>query len=114
MNLTLTNITDKGTTKERLILKALVDLDIGRFAIFRGEKSATGITNKVYNTYWFPDKQVKAGDLIILYTGKGVSSSRISANGNEYHFFYWGLSSPIWNLRSVATVLVSVPEWKVF
>lgn len=115
MNLTITKVVDIGDiTNERIVMKALIDLDIGRYGIFRTRKNTNGrITNDVLNAYWFPDKLVKAGDLIVLYTKSGVSSEKKNTNGSDAHFLYWGLSSPIWN-TGTGTVLVSIPEWKVY
>lgn len=114
MNVVINTIADKGSIQnERVVVKALVDVDIGRYGIFRTGKSATGITNSVYNTYWFPDRQVRAGDLIVLYTKAGVYSVKRNLDGSDAHFYYWGLSAPLWN-GNFGTVIVSTPEWQVY
>lgn len=114
MNIQIRNIVDKNNiSKERVILKALANIDIGRFGIFRTGKNDRGITSKVYDTYWFPDKNIKAGDLVVLYTKSGISSETSNEDGSTYHFFYLGQTSAFWQ-DDVACVLISIPEWQVY
>lgn len=117
MNVNISRIIDRGNIdNERIVIKILSATDIGRFAVFRTGKNnnSTVITNKVYNTYWFPDGPVQTGDLIVLYTKSGVASSTRNTNGTTTRFYYWGLLSAIWSSNVThGTVLVSIPEWQV-
>lgn len=93
-------------TKERLILKASSDLDIGDYAVFCSGISDEGNpTSGRKRAFWFPDYAVKAGDLVVLYTKKG-SQSKKAWKSNTAHFFYWGLEAPIWVPPKCAVVLL--------
>ena len=70
----------------------------------------SGLTTHAYNTYWFPDKRVKTGDIVVVYTKDG-RENEIEENGHRIHFLYWGLSMPIWSEEDRAPVLLHAPEW---
>lgn len=114
MNADIDRIIDKGEiTGERLVIKILSSGDIGRFGIFRTGTNQNGITNRVYDTYWFPDKVVNAGDLVVLYTNVGPDTEKLNDDGTKSHFFHWGKSTSLWQSSSYGSVLVSIPEWRV-
>ncbi len=115
MNIKIIKINDAGNLpNERIVLKSLTDIDVGRFGIFRTGIGTSGITNKVHNAYWFPDQLTRAGDLVVLYTKSGVSSSVKNKDGSTTFFYYWGLSSTIWNDENKGSVVVAIPTWSVF
>lgn len=115
MKLAIKSFADPGSIdQERIAISVLGDVDVGSFAIFRAKRNSTGDVSAGYKVaYWFPDKQVKAGDLVILYTKKGKSREKQLDGDRTAHFFYWGLSDPAWAPNSGnAAVLLSVAEWK--
>lgn len=113
MNLKLKSIADKGDLpNERLVISVLKDSNIGEFAVFR-----TGLVNGeiqigVTNTYWFPDKQLKAGDLVVLYSKTGKISEKKLERGNMAYFYYWGQSQALWKTSEKAAVLLHAPAWE--
>lgn len=112
----ITSVTDIGVLdKERIVIKALNNIDIGRYSIFKTGVNITGgkkvINNKIYVAYWFPDKLISTGDFVVLYTKAGITSEVKNVDGSTTHFFYWGLTTTIWEGTN-STVLVSVPEWQ--
>jgi hypothetical protein len=113
MNFVITQIADKGQLdRERIIIRALKDDDIGDYAIFKA-KIGTGenvLPGNVPNAYWFIDIQIKAGDYVVLYTKVGKRSEKEISDAKSY-FFYWGLSAPIWDDSGYVALLVSTPDW---
>lgn len=114
MNLEFRSFADSGNpSKERIVLKALKDLDVGEFAVLRsgvgndGESPTAG--RKI--AYWFPDKKVKANDLIVLYTKKGSQSSKVLQNGHTAHFFYWGRDEALWGDKQFGAVVSEIWDW---
>ena len=98
--------------KERVVMKAVTDTDIGQFALLRTlVNSAGNPTTGVTNAFWFPDKPINAGDLVVLYTKVGTPSEKALDSGKRAHFLYWGLSSSLWRNKTVAAVLLHVDEW---
>jgi len=114
MKMKITGIEDTGNLeKERIVLKVLDDVDVGRYAIFKSKKIGDKkVSNKVSLTFWFQDQPVKKDDLVVVYTKAGTYKSTVNPSGNTSHFFYWDLSSAIWNNED-AVVLLNVGEWSV-
>jgi hypothetical protein len=118
MKLEITAIANIGDTeKERIVLKAMSDLNLGRFAIFRtnarGEKRVLG--GSVPDVYWFANVDLKERDLVILYTKSGTKSTKAGPGGQTSHFFYWGLSKSLWSdQEKFSTVLVETPRWATY
>lgn len=114
MKAEITAIRDRGDLhKERIVIKALEPVDIGHHLLVRTASPDGTITTGVLDTYWFPDKDIAAGDYIVLYTKKGRDSEKEFKNAVS-HFFYWGKSEPLWNEDAVSAVLFFAPDWNSF
>ena len=116
MKLQITEIVDRGDAeRERLVMKAKDDVDIGDFAIFmaRSSKEGKARSGNVPHCYWFEDKEIKTGATVVLYTKAGKRSEKENPSGNTSYFFYWGLEAPAWT-ESTRPVLVYAPDWKIF
>lgn len=99
--------------RERLVLKAKSNLDVGSYAVFLSQSgSERSPTAGKKTAYWFPDVRVKEGDLVVLYTKKGRQSTKQNPSGSTVHFFYWGLSNPVWKDSEKGAVLINVLDWK--
>src|SRR5205823_11802662 len=97
MNLKFSSIADRGIpTSERLVLKVVAKTDVGEYAVFRTGFSGSSVTIGVKNTFWFPDKPVAAGDLVVLYSKNGTESEKELEKGGKAHFFYWGAVGSLW------------------
>ena len=99
--------------KERVIYRATSDVDVGSYAILRSKRSSEGgpiSGSKI--AYWFPDVEVKADDLVVVYTKRGTRKTRSLQRGNTAHFFYWGRDEAMWGKNSdFVAVLLLVAEW---
>lgn len=97
--------------KERLVLKATSDADVGDYAVlWSGISTSGGPTSGRKRAYWFPDVIVRAGDTVVLYTKKGERGKKALDSGGTAHFFYWGNETPLWDENHCA-VLLLVSEW---
>jgi hypothetical protein len=113
MNVQFSSFADSGVlSKERLILKALTNLDIGDYAVFRSRVSDGGPTAGWKGAYWFPDVSVSANDLIVLYTKEGVQSTKVLKSGRTAHFFYWGRSEAMWGDQKHGAVVLRISDWQ--
>lgn len=114
MNIEINKITDAGSLEnERIILKVLIDDELGFYGAFKTKKTGTTtVSSSIKATYWFPDRQVKKGDLVVLYSKSGVNTERKNKDGSTSHFFYWGLSSATWNNPEDSVVLFKIDEWE--
>ena len=113
MKLEIKSIADKGDPKkERLVLRVVQDVNIGYFVVLCTGFSDGQVNTGVHNTFWFPDKEVRTGDLVVLYSKAGKDNEKTLENGSKAHFFYWGLSVPQWNSPSRGVVILHSPEWQ--
>lgn len=114
MNVEIRYIKNPGELEnERLVLKVLKDCDIGRFLTFDTTYTEDGnVSNLVRHPYWFPDKYVKAGDFVVVYTKSGRQSEKTNNNRSTSHFFYRGLEKTIWNRRRDCAVVLEISDWK--
>lgn len=112
MNLVFSSFAEpRNLATERIILKALKEVDIGDYAIFRSIVSEGSPTPGWKGAYWFPDITVNANDLIVLYTKGGSHSTKALADGRTAHFFYWGRDEAMWGDKRHGAVIVLVSEW---
>lgn len=110
--ITIRSVVDKGNMeKERLVLVACIDMDIGDYILIQTGFYEDSVTIDTYNTYWFPYKKIEKDDLVVLYTKRGRDSQKELEEGKKVHFFYWGLSEPIWSTEDRSPVLLYAPEW---
>jgi len=113
MNFKILRVSDAGDLeKERIVLKAVTDVDIGDYLLAQtGKGKDTGVTNKLHNTFWFPDNEVEAGDLVVLYTKSGKRSIKQNESNKSY-FYYWGKPNPVWDAPDRAVVLMEISSWE--
>jgi hypothetical protein len=113
MKLEISSYSDVGNfEKERLTLKALSDVDIGDYVIFCSPVSSSGGPVAGRKTaYWFPDNDIKTGDLLVLYTKEGATSKKSLSGDRTAHFYYWGLGSTVWGGEGNVAVLLLVSDW---
>lgn len=102
-------------TKEYVLLRVLEDCDVGRYILADSTYTSDGkVSNKVRHTYWFPDKQVKKGELLSVQTRSGQNSSSQNNSGVPIHHFYWNLKSAVWNDEGDCAILLNVNQWQFF
>lgn len=115
MNVKFKSIAGRGDlADERVVLNVLAETDIGRFIVLRTKRHQDLATTGVRNAFWFPDKKVSAGDIVVLYSKAGTQSEKTLDSGSKAHFFYWGQTTPLWGASDVAGVVATTPEWNLF
>jgi hypothetical protein len=112
MNLSISKVRFFGDLeRERVIIEASKDAEVGRYLVLRARSDgATYFGGKLQASFWFPDGEIKAGDLVVLYTKRGKRSKKSNNDGTTSHFFYWGLETPVWGPETAA-VLVRTADW---
>ena len=112
MKIKLRSIAGKGSPqKERITMKVLSNCNVGDYMLMRTGYEGGEVTIDVKDAYWFPYKEVSAGDLIVLYTKTGKIGEKPLKKSGTAHFFYWGLDAAIWSSHKVAAVLLNAPTW---
>lgn len=110
--LAITSIADGGNfKKERVVMKAREDLDIGMHILLCAPQLESGVLPGRRTCYWFPDTKVKRGDFVVLYTKPGtIKSKEMEDGGPKAHFFYWSMDQALWGSENTA-VLVEASRW---
>ena len=104
--------TDKGTSKERIVFSVVEEGNIGFCFVFNAKKIEGGISAKINYPFWFPDKDVKVGDLVVLYTKAGKSSFRQNKDNTTTYFYYRDIEKAIFTDDDRA-LLVESHTWEV-
>lgn len=85
---------------EQIIFKVLEDCNLSYYLILDNSYDEDGrVSNTHRHCYAFPNVNVRRGDYVVLYTGRG---SQTSFNNNAHtttHVFYWGFAenASVWN-----------------
>jgi hypothetical protein len=114
MDLKVLYVKDAGNkNKERIVIKAKDNCNIGIYILFDTTYDGNYISDKVRHSFWLPDKKVKSGDKIIIYTKQGEEKYKENNNGNNSYFFYWGLDTTVWNKKEDCAVLIKIDDYLV-
>ena len=114
MKVEVDTVKERGDlNNERVILKVNTDTDIGRFLL--GVTRCTGerqVSSNLNQIYWFPDKAVKRGDFVVLFTKKGTRGQYENQTNSITHTFYLNLDACIWDLQKAAAVIFEIGMWQ--
>ena len=86
-------------------------LDIGDYIVAQTGYIEDSPTTNFSHSLWFPYKLINKGDLVVVYTKSGSSKERVLDKGNKAHFFYLGLTEPIWNAPRHGALILHAPSW---
>ena len=113
MTLELRSIVSPGDLdKERITLRANSDLNVGDYLLAQSGYADESPTINFFHTYWFPNKRIESGDLVVIYTKQGAESTRKLTTGKKAHFYYFDLTSAIWQKPDRGAVLLYAPTWQ--
>ncbi|MGE5680100.1 MAG: hypothetical protein ACM34K_04390 [Bacillota bacterium] len=106
------SVQNKGIpNKEFLLIEVINDNNLGEYIVHDNSyKDGMVVSNKLRHLFEFPQKLVRKGELIALFTGKRNSLGQGNPSGMLVHHFYWELDQPIWNDDNDIAVLVKVAE----
>ncbi|WP_175127814.1 hypothetical protein [Achromobacter piechaudii] len=114
MKVKITAIREPGNLeKERIVMRVESACDIGQFILLQTGFHEGSVNTLIYETFWFPDKEVGAGDFVVVYTKNGNSSEK-PFKESKSHFFYMGESKAIWQHDGRSAVLMHAPTWQSF
>lgn len=101
--------------KEYVLMQAQEDCDIGRYAIADSTYiDVDHVSNKLRHFHWFKDKEIKKGEYVSLWTGKGTEVTSKTDAGVPLHRLYWGLETAVWNNTGDCAVLFEINTWQFF
>ena len=103
MDLKVIGIRNAGESMERLLIRVVKDCNLRGYIIIDNTYDEKGtLLNVNRHIYVFPDVNAEEGDIIRVYTKKGINSTTKGSFGKEsvlYRNFYWGFDKDItvWN-----------------
>lgn len=114
MKLKILSIHEQGdAAKEYVRLEVIEDCDLQYYGLADTTYTSKGtISNKLRHFFWFPEKDVKKGERVVLRTGTGTNGEYVIEGGKKVHRFFWGLQSAVWNDEGDAAVLFQIRGWK--
>lgn len=114
MNIAIDYIKDPGNLdKERIVFAVKNDEQLGKYLIAESVLLENArFSAKIKNTFWFPDQELKQGDVVVLYTKTGENNTNKNEDGSTTYFYYWGLSEPHLNDNKPCVVLFEA-SWDV-
>lgn len=115
MKIEIADIKEKGTlSKERVLLNVLSDIDIGKYMIYYTRRASdNSFFTKPILSHWFVDKNVKKGDLIVLYTKSGKETEKLIRNNeNTTHFFYMNEDEAFFDSEDKIIVAIELNNWE--
>jgi hypothetical protein len=62
--------------------------------------------------YWFVAHPVKAGDVVVLYTGPGTDEHTTGTDGKSVHFYHWGEKQTIFGAPNSCALLFELAAWE--
>jgi hypothetical protein len=116
MDLNIHSIQNHGDqTKEFIDLVASVDCEIGDYQLADTTYTAENVvSNKLRHVYWLPNKNIKAGEYVRVFTGAGTPDTVKSSNGTVIHKLFWGLREGVWNDKGDSALLMKITQWQHF
>lgn len=113
MNIEILNVLDKKDLKhERVVLSVKEDCNCWPFIILSNKQTYAGYKA----VFVFPNMEVYKGDMITVYTKKGVTQKQKMPNGYVNHILYWGEDASVWNddMQQILLLEVRDYEYKTF
>ncbi|MEO7213321.1 MAG: hypothetical protein ABIX36_10995 [Mucilaginibacter sp.] len=95
------NYVENSNKPELELVRFIASVDINTSGYALIDKTFDGdekVSNEFRHIYIFPDLEVKKGQEVLLYTGKGTNGFFKFNNSNvEYHRLFWGANECVWN-----------------
>ena len=114
MNIAIDYIKNPGDLdKERIVFAVKNDEQLGKYLIAESVLTEDArFSARIKNVFWFPDQELKQGDVVVLYTKSGSNNTIKNEDGSTTYFYYWGLSEPHLNDNKPCVVLFEA-TWDV-
>lgn len=114
MNIAIDYIKDSGNLdKERIVFAVKNDEQLGKYLIAESVLLDNArFSANLNNIFWFPDQELKQGDVVVLYTKSGNNNISVNEDGSTTYYYYWGLTQPHLNDNKPCVVLFDA-SWEV-
>ena len=111
MDLRIKRIVNGGDYNgERVVISVRNTVDIGQFILACTRRLGDSISSKIRNPLWFPDQEMNEGDLVVVYSKKGVKWIKENEDGTRTYFLYWNHENSVWNNGDIP-VLLKIGDW---
>jgi hypothetical protein len=113
MKISLLGLYDRGVIdKERVHLRAEVDLDLSFFVVL---DSLWVDQTKVYAgdrmAHWFAPRAIQRNEHVVLYTRAGNPTTEPHTDGSTYHFVFRGQGTPVYLTPAATAIVMELNTW---
>ena len=113
MKLKILGIRDAGRLQdERVLFEADDDGNVGAYVVLVSRVVGENrVSSLLRNPYWFPDRDIKKGDLIVLYSRAGTYNAIDNKDASKSHFFYIGSMQPLYQNDADCVIVMESNPW---
>jgi hypothetical protein len=113
MKVSVAGIYDRGIPdKERVHFRADTDIDLSFFVLLDTMRlNPTQIFTGNRQAFWFAQQAIPKGHHVVVYTRAGTPNVETRNDGAIYHFFFRGLSHPLYILDEACVVVMEIQTW---
>lgn len=108
MKVRLAKILDYGDSEnERILIEVSDDCDLGNYILaLSNVVDENSISNKIESVYWLENKELKKGDIVVVYTKRQGSSIKkiVNNSGVTSYFLFWNLDTTLSNKQDKKVV----------
>jgi len=98
--------------EERVMLRALEDCELSNYIIVDHTfDEHRNLSDKIRHSFWFPKQQVKAGDIIFLYTKSGRDRFFKNITKSTSYAYFWDIDSNVWNDFYDGVILIKIDSF---
>jgi hypothetical protein len=100
---------------EYVLMRVQKNCNIGHYMLADSTYTSDDrVSNKLRHTFWIPDKEVRRGELVSVWTKIGTNITTKNNDGETVHRFFWGLKTSVWNDKGDCAVLFELTTWQFF
>ena len=103
---------DKDINKECIVLDVTTTGNLKGYILALDIFEHSRVTSNHMRHFVFPDQKVKAGDLIVISTRYGHTTSKEFEDQTTTYFYFWSLNHLICNRQNTAMLLYAYDSQK--
>jgi hypothetical protein len=98
-------------SSEYVFIEVVADCNAGDYLLTDSTYGADNApSNKLRHVFFFPSKEMKAGEYIVLWTKSGTYNLGKTSTNSPQHNLHWNLKETVWNITGDKAFLFKAPR----